>query len=71
MDVAQLRQLKPELNKYFKLFDDCFPRKDTRAHMPVYIRGQLSPLERERVEPIAIEAGVPPRTMQEFVSQHR
>jgi SRSO17 transposase len=71
MDVAQLKQLKPELNKYLKLFDDCFARKDTRAHLPVYICGQLSPLERKSVEPIALDAGVAPRTLQEFLSQHR
>jgi SRSO17 transposase len=71
MDVAQLRKLKPELKKFLKLFDDCFPRKDTRAHLPVYIRGQLSGLERKSVEPIAVEAGVPPRTLQEFLSQLR
>lgn len=71
MDVAQIRKLKPELEKFLKLFDGCFPRKDTRAHMPVYVCGQLSSLERKSVEPIAIEAGVPPRTLQEFLSQHR
>src|SRR6266581_2638312 len=71
MDVAQMRRLQPELKKYLKLFDDCFPRKDTRAHLPVYINGQLSALERKSVEPIAVEAGMPPRTLQEFVSQLR
>jgi SRSO17 transposase len=71
MDVAQLRRLKPELNKFLKLFDACFPRKDTRAHLPVYICGQLSNLPRKSVEPIALEADVAPRTLQEFLSQHR
>lgn len=71
MDVAQLRRLKPELNKFLKLFDACFPRKDTRAHLPVYISGQLSNLPRKSVEPIAVEADVAPRTLQEFLSQHR
>jgi SRSO17 transposase len=71
MDVAQLRRLKPELNKFLKLFDDCFLRKDTRAHLPVYISGQLSNLPRKSVEPIALEADVAPRTLQEFLSQHR
>lgn len=71
MDVAQLRRLKPELTKFLNLFDACFPRKDTRAHLPVYISGQLSNLPRKSVEPIAIEADVAPRTLQEFLSQHR
>src|SRR4051794_6138539 len=71
MDVQQIRKLKPKLRQFLKLFDDCFPRKDTRAHLPVYIAGQLSNLPEKSVEPIALEAGVAPRTLQEFLSQHR
>ncbi len=48
-----------------------FPRKDTRAHLPVHVSGQLSEIPEKSVEPIAINAGVPPRTLQEFLSQHR
>ena len=71
MDVQELRRLKPELTKYLKRFDDCFAREDTRAHLPVYVNGQLSDLPRKSVEPIALAADVPPRTLQEFLSQHR
>jgi SRSO17 transposase len=69
MDVDDLRQLDPLLRDFLARFDDCFARKDTRAHFPVYVRGQLSNLERKSVEPIALEAGVPVRTLQEFLSQ--
>src|SRR5260370_31443272 len=69
MDVAQLRRLKPKLSQFLKTFDDCFARKDTRAHLPVYIAGQLSDLPDKSVEPIAVKAGVAPRTLQEFLSQ--
>src|SRR3954466_11290613 len=71
MDIPQIRKLKPAPKKLLKRFDDCFPRKDTRAHLPVYVSGQLSDLPEKSVEPIAIHAGVPPRTSQEFLSQHR
>src|ERR1700676_2126281 len=71
MDVHQLRKLKPKLRQFLKQFDDCFPRKDTAAHLPVYISGQLSDIPEKSVEPIAINAGVPPRTLQEFLSQHK
>jgi SRSO17 transposase len=70
MDIPQLRKLKPALNKFLDRFEDCFPRKDTRAHLPVYISGQLSDIPEKSVEPIAINAGVPVRTLQEFLSQH-
>ncbi|WP_044148777.1 transposase, partial [Singulisphaera acidiphila] len=70
MDIPQIRKLKPALKKFLKRFDDCFPRKDTRAHLPVYVSGQLSDIPEKSVEPIAINAGVPVRTLQEFLSQH-
>src|SRR5208282_3233356 len=69
MDVQEIRKLKPELRNFLKMFDDCFDRKDTRAHLPVYIQGQLSNLPEKSVEPIAVNAGVAPRTLQEFLSQ--
>ena len=59
------------LARFLKRFDDCFSRKDTRAHLSVYVNGQLSDLQRKSVEPIALAAGVPVRTLQEYLSQHR
>ena len=71
MDISQIRKLKPRLRKFLKRFDACFTRKDTRTHLPTYISGQLSDIPEKSVEPIAINAGVAPRTLQEFLSQHR
>lgn len=71
MDAEQIRRLQPMLTSYLKRFDDCFSRKDTRKHLSVYVEGQLSDLDRKSVEPIALAAGVPVRTLQEFLSQHR
>jgi SRSO17 transposase len=68
MDAEQIRRLKPMLTGYLKRFDDCFARKDTRAHLPIYVEGQLSDLERKNVEVIAKRARVPVRTLQEFLS---
>jgi SRSO17 transposase len=68
MDADEIRQLDPLLREYLGRFDDCFARRDTRAHLPVYVRGQLSNLERKSIEPIALEAGVAVRTLQEFLS---
>lgn len=70
MDVQRIRKLKLKLKQFLKQFDACFPRKDTRAHLPVYISGQLSDIPEKSVEPIALSAGVPVRTLQEFLSQH-
>ena len=54
MDAQQIRQLKPKLTEFLGRFDDCFARRDTRAHLPVYVEGQLSDLQRKSVEPIAL-----------------
>lgn len=68
MDAAQIRSLKPELRKYLKGFADCFSRSDTRGHLSTYVAGQLSDLPRKNCEPIADAAGMPPRTLQQFLS---
>ena len=69
MDAEQFRRLETEFTAFLDCFGDCFSRKDTRAHLGVYVRGQLSDLPEKSVEPIALEAGVAPRTLQEFLSQ--
>jgi SRSO17 transposase len=67
MDANELRSLRPELNRFLRRFDDCFDTASV-AHLPIYVRGQLSDLDRKSVEPMAKRAGVPPRTLQEFLS---
>jgi SRSO17 transposase len=69
MDADQFRRLEKEFTAFLDRFGDCFSRKDTRAHLGVYVRGQLSDLPEKSVEPIALEAGVAPRTLQEFLTQ--
>jgi SRSO17 transposase len=71
MDADQIRRLKPALTSYLHEFDDCFSRRDTRAHFPTYVEGQLSDLPAKSCEPMALAAGVAPRTLQEFLAQHR
>jgi SRSO17 transposase len=71
MDVHDLERLDTRLAVYLSRFDDCFSRSDTRAHLTTYVRGQLSDLDAKSVEPIALQAGTPVRTLQEFLAQHR
>ena len=71
MDAKQIRQLKPMLTRYLRQFDDCFARRDTRAHFSTYVEGQLSDLGEKSCEPIALAAGIPPRNLQEFLSTYK
>ena len=63
--------LKRRLTCFLKQFDDCIKTAPSRAHLRTYVNGQVSNLERKSVEPIALEAGVAPRTLQEFLGLHR
>jgi SRSO17 transposase len=68
MDAQQIRKLKPMLAKYLGEFDDCFSRSEPAQNLYVYVSGQLSDLPRKSIEPMADRAGVPPRTLQQFLS---
>jgi SRSO17 transposase len=68
MDAAEIRRLQAKMRKYLHQYSDCFGRSDTRGHLDTYVAGQLSKLDRKSVEPIALAAGVPPRTLQQFLN---
>lgn len=71
MDVPEMFELREELAQFLRAFDDCFKRSDTRRHLSKYVQGQLADLDAKSVEPIALHVGVPVRTLQEFLAQHR
>lgn len=71
MDAKTILTIKPALTRYLHEFDGCFGRITARRHLDTYILGQLGPLERKSVEPIADAAGTPPRTLQEFLGLYR
>lgn len=68
MDADTIMEIRPALTEYLHEFDGCMGRASNRTHMETYVSGQLSDLDRKSVEPIADAAGVPPRTLQEFLS---
>lgn len=70
VDRPELERLGPALEGYLALFDEC-AIAPTRKLIAAYIRGQLGPLPRKSVMPMAREAGIPPRTLQELLSLHR
>src|SRR5450432_3228153 len=70
MDASQITSLQPALDRYLAEFDDCFGRVEPAKHFGTYVRGLLSDLPRKTVEPIALRAGTPVRTLQEFLRDH-
>jgi len=71
LKTKELKGIRSNLDVFLREFDDCIKTVNSRDHFRTYTGGQLSDLERKSVEPIALEAGVPPRSLQEFLSIHR
>ena len=66
-DVAEFTD---ELQEFQGLFHDCFPRSEPRVHFFDSMVGQLSPLERKSIEPIALRVpGGSVRGLQRFLSE--
>jgi len=68
MTVDQIESLGPALSEFLDEFADCFGRWEPRGKLAKYVRGQLSELPRKSAEPMALAAGITPRTLQEFLS---
>jgi len=71
IEAAAILELKPALIVCPRGFDGCFGRITTRQHLGTCAHGQLSNLRCKSVEPIALAAGTPPRTLQEFLGLYR
>src|SRR6516164_6508928 len=70
MTEAQIQALGPALADFLDRFLFCGADTRTFAHLNAYCRGLLSDLPRKSVEPIALAAGTPVRTLQEFLRDH-
>ena len=71
MTEQQLRVLGPALERYLAPYLFCCDYTQTFGHLNTYVRGLLSDLPRKSVEPIALRAGTPVRSLQEFLKDHR
>lgn len=71
VDIRELKVVRSELDLFLAEFDDCIKTRASRAHLRTYVGGQVSSLPRKSIEPIALDAGVPPRSLQEFLGLHR
>lgn len=70
MTDADLHTLGPQLTAYLRRFHLCFGQQRTTEHLHTYCRGLLSDLPRKSVEPLALAAGTPVRTLQEFLRDY-
>jgi SRSO17 transposase len=70
MTEQQLQALEPALARFLDRFLFCCSYTQTFGHFGTYVRGLLSDIPRKTVEPIALKAGTPVRTLQEFLKDH-
>lgn len=71
MDSTELKKLGHRLGHFLRRFHGGIKTSPSRAHLRTYIQGQLSDLERKSIAPIALQVGVAPRSLQEFMEIHR
>jgi SRSO17 transposase len=70
MTESELRALEPALERYLEPLLFCCGYTQTFDHLHTYVHGLLSDLPRKSVEPIALRAGTPVRTLQQFLKDH-
>jgi SRSO17 transposase len=71
MTGQQMATFQPALRRHLESFRDCFRKEVTFGYLETYVVGLLSDVKRKSVEPIALAAEVPVRTLQEFLSSFR
>jgi len=71
VEVEDLMAVRRNMGRFLRQFSGCVKTKRSRAHLRTYVAGQVSDLPRKSVEPMALAAGVAPRTLQEFLGLHR
>src|ERR1700710_507703 len=70
MTEKEVKALGPALAGYLDDYLFCCRYTQTFGHLGTYVRGLLSDLPRKTCEPIALKAGTPVRTLQEFLRDH-
>ena len=71
MTFEQIASLQPALLTLLEKFRHCFKRAKTFEYWLTYILGLISDVKRKSIEPIALAADVPVRTLQEFLAFFR
>jgi SRSO17 transposase len=68
MTSEQIASLQAELAKFLEAYRPYFRREKTFGYLRQYLLGLMADLKRKSIEPIALAAGLPVRTLQEFLS---
>ena len=67
MTLSEIKNLGRQLTLFLAMFADCFSSLAGRQLLRVYVKGQLSDIQRKNCEAIALKFGQAPRTLQRFL----
>ena len=67
MTLKELKDLGRLLTSFLAMFADCFASLAGRQLLSVYVKGQLSDIQRKNCEAIALKFDQAPRTLQRFL----
>ena len=67
MTLSEIKNLGRQLTCFLAMFADCFPSFPGRQLLRVYVKGQLSDIQRKNCEAIALRFDRAPRTLQRFL----
>ena len=67
MTLEQISSLGSKLATFLLMFSGCFKRSDAAALLHIYVKGQLSNIQRKTCEAIALRFRTAPRTLQRFL----
>lgn len=68
MTADQIRSMQPALVALLEHFRGYFKRDGTFEHFQKHLLGLMADLKRKSIEPITLAAGIPVRTLQEFLA---
>jgi SRSO17 transposase len=69
MDVFDIAEMRTQLRLFLNRFQSCAADKRARNYFRLYTTGLISHLPRKNCEAIALQAGVPVRSVQWFLSK--
>ena len=69
MEFPVFSVFRPALSQLLRRFSSCVPDQNTRNYFCIYLTGLISPLPRKNCEAIALQAGVPVRSVQWFLAK--
>ena len=71
MNSTDSANIRTDLTQLLRRFESCTPDQNTRNYLRLYLTGLVSSLPSKNCEAIALQANVPPRSLQWFLAKQK